>query len=149
MKKPISPEFPARLGRTFSNSSYHSSVARKGPETQIPSTPVLTSLRRSDRRSNKSCIFSACYLNAQEALPAWPLAIPTALALISHGIPKGSVRLRWKSAIRADFQQITLCSRHDKKCLAPRVIQIAPVGRDFLTPSGRWLACPSHTLVGL
>ena len=59
------------------------------------------------------------------------------LTVISHGIPKGSVRLRSKSAIRADFQQITLYARHGKKCLAPRVIQIAPVGRDLLTPSGR------------
>jgi len=27
------------------------------------------------------------------------------LTLISHGIPKGSVRLHWKSAIRADFER--------------------------------------------
>jgi len=49
--------------------------------------------------------------------------IVMALSVISHGISKGSVRLRWKSAIRADLQQITLYARHDKKCLAARVIR--------------------------
>jgi len=75
-------------------------------------------------------------VNAREATEALCTG-SFSLALISHGIPKESVRLRWKSAIQPDFRQITLCARHDKKCLAPRVIQIAPFGRNLLTPSGR------------
>jgi len=58
------------------------------------------------------------------------------LAFIAHGIPIGPMSMSSKSAIRADFEPRAPASA--ALTASPSgALQIAPVGRDLLTPSGR------------
>jgi len=107
-RRAISP-----IGRRRNRAPYHS--APWGPIGRASSSQGADTNVTPQRRSHATTTCRTTHCQRRRLL-----------ALISHGIPKGSVRLRWKSAIRPDFQQITLYARHDKKCLAPRVIRRVP-----------------------